>query len=246
MVEGFGHIITLTTREPPFHLVCHCVNNYTYSPNSYILRRHIVHMQEMALPCKSKVLLKLHEYDSNEIVEFSSFSLSACLSYSNHIHSSPSSDFNKFSFQETSPSSAKSTANFANFGDSTHTSNDNRILIVDDEEDIARLFKVALEQSGFMVDIYNDPLLSLSNYRAGIYDLLLLDIRMPQMNGLELYKRIRQIDDNAKVCFMTAFEVYHDEFKSIFPDLIEKGCFIRKPIGMDALIRTVKSHLNYN
>lgn len=167
----------------------------------------------------------------------------ACLPYSNHLHS-PSSDFNRFSFQKTCPSNTKSTANF---GDSTHINNDNnRILIVDDEEDIARLFKIALEQSGFIVDIYNDPLLSLSNYRAGIYDLLLLDIRMPQMNGFELYKRIRQIDDNAKVCFMTAFEVYHDEFKSLFPDLIEKGCFIRKPIGMDALIRTVKSHLNYN
>ena len=202
-------------------------------------------MRKMAYPCKPKVLLKFHEYDDNEIEGFSLISLSAYLSYPNHLHS-PSSDFNRFRFQKTSPSNAKSTANFANFGDSTHTSNDNRILIVDDEEDIARLFKVALEQSGFIVNIYNDPLLSLSNYRAGIYDLLLLDIRMPQMNGFELYKRIRQIDESAKVCFMTAFEVYHDEFKRIFPDLIEKECFIRKPIGMDALIRIVKSHLNYN
>ena len=96
------------------------------------------------------------------------------------------------------------------------------------------------------MDIYSDPLVLLANYRAGIYGLLLLDIRMPKMNGFELYKRIRQIDDNAKVCFMTAFEVYYDEFKSAFPDLIEKECFIRKPIGMNALIRTVKSHLNYN
>ena len=75
-----------------------------------------------------------------------------------------------------------------------------RILVVDDEEDIAKLFQKALERAGFIVDTYNDPLQSLSNYRAGMYDLLLLDIKMPEMNGFELYKKIRQIDDKTKVC----------------------------------------------
>ena len=198
-----------------------------------------VHTQKIAFPCNSKVL-KNCEYDGNEIEGFSL--LFTCLPYSNCLHP-PSSDFNEFNSQKLSSTPAKSTANL---GDSIRTSNDNRILIVDDEEDITRLFKIALENSGLIVDIYSDPLVLLANYRAGIYGLLLLDIRMPKMNGFELYKRIRQIDDNAKVCFMTAFEVYYDEFKSAFPDLIEKECFIRKPIGMNALIRTVKSHLNYN
>ena len=87
---------------------------------------------------------------------------------------------------------------------------------------------------------------SLSNYRAGKYDLLLLDIRMPHMNGFELYGKIRQIDDKTKICFMTAYEEYYNEFKRIFPDLQERECFIRKPIGMNDLIKTVKSHLNYD
>lgn len=71
----------------------------------------------------------------------------------------------------------------------------NRILIVDDESDIARLFKLSLErQGGFEVDVYNDPIVALSNYKPGIYDLLLLDIKMPEMNGLELYQSIREKD----------------------------------------------------
>jgi CheY-like chemotaxis protein len=130
------------------------------------------------------------------------------------------------------------------FSDSIPT-NSEHILLVDDEEDIARLFKRALECAGFIVDMYNDPLQSLSNYRTGIYDLLLLDIKMPEMNGFELYKRIKQIDDNSKVCFMTAFEEYYDEFREIFPDLKDKECFIRKPISINDLIKSVKSHLNY-
>lgn len=124
--------------------------------------------------------------------------------------------------------------------------NNEKILIVDDEEDIARFFKLALEQADFIVDMYNDPLKSLSDYRAGKYDLILLDIRMLHMNGFQLYSKIREIDQEAKVCFITAFEQYYDEFNRIFPDLKKKECFIRTPIGMNNLIRTVKSHLNYN
>jgi CheY-like chemotaxis protein len=91
----------------------------------------------------------------------------------------------------------------------------NRILIVDDELDIARLFKLGLERhGGFEVDVYNNPITALSNYRPGIYDLLLLDIKMPEMNGLELYQSIREKQkdkernggEEIKVCFITAFE----------------------------------------
>jgi CheY-like chemotaxis protein len=121
-----------------------------------------------------------------------------------------------------------------------------RILIVDDEVDIARFFKLALERAGFIVEIFNDPVKSLSNYRAGVYDLLLLDIRMPQMSGFELYDKIKEIDDKVNVCFITAFEEYYDEFKKRFPYSEETEWFIRKPIGIEELIRTVRSRLNYN
>jgi DNA-binding response OmpR family regulator len=128
----------------------------------------------------------------------------------------------------------------------TGATNNKRILIVDDEEDIAWCFKIGLECAGFVVDIFNDPMKSLINYKAGIYDIILLDIRMPQMSGFELYDRIKEIDNKPNVCFITAFEEYYDEFKKRFPHSEKTDWFIRKPIGIDDLIRTVKSRLNYD
>lgn len=129
------------------------------------------------------------------------------------------------------------------------TESKNRILIVDDEPDIARLFKLGLErQGGFEVDVYNDPIIALSNYRPGIYDLLLLDIKMPEMNGLELYQSIREKEKEEneggeiRVCFITAFEESYIEFERLFPKL-QIDCFIRKPISIDKLVETVKTKL---
>jgi CheY-like chemotaxis protein len=149
-------------------------------------------------------------------------------------------------FRLNNPSSTDRVISTAAKSSTSIDTNNKRILIVDDEEDIARYFKIALERAGLTVDVFNDPVNSLSNYRAGVYDLLLLDIRMPQMSGFELYDRIKEIDSKANVCFITAFEEYYDEFKKRFPHSEKTDWFIRKPIGIDDLIRTVKSHLNYN
>ncbi|MFL6455769.1 MAG: response regulator [Nitrososphaeraceae archaeon] len=121
----------------------------------------------------------------------------------------------------------------------------NRIMIVDDEHDIARLFAVSLERSGFVVDVFNDPLSALSDYKAGLYDLLLLDIRMPSMSGLELYQKIKDIDDKAKVCFITAYEESQNDLKKLFPNLEEVDCFVRKPIEMHNLVKIVKSRVKH-
>jgi two-component system, OmpR family, response regulator ChvI len=93
----------------------------------------------------------------------------------------------------------------------------NRILIVDDEPDDAQTLKMGLEDNGFAVDVYNDPIDAISNFEVGSYDLLLIDIKMPKMNGFELYNKLHQIDEKAKICFITAFELYYDEFKRVFP-----------------------------
>jgi DNA-binding response OmpR family regulator len=121
-----------------------------------------------------------------------------------------------------------------------------RILIVDDDQDIALFYKIALEQAGFVVDVFSDPLKTFSNYRTGVYDLVLLDVRMPQMSGFELYNKIKEIDDGVKVCFITALEDYHNEFKKLFPHLDESECYVRKPITMQDLIRIVKSRVKYD
>jgi DNA-binding NtrC family response regulator len=102
-----------------------------------------------------------------------------------------------------------------------------RILVVDDDSDITLTFKTALEKSGFAVDIFNDPQEALSHFKSDIYDLLLLDIKMPQMNGFELYLEIERIDPKAKVCFVTSFLVYYESLKEIFPSL-KVRCFIKK------------------
>jgi DNA-binding response OmpR family regulator len=119
-------------------------------------------------------------------------------------------------------------------------------MIVDDEHDIARLFATSLERNGFVVDVFNEPLSALSNYKAGLYDLLLLDIKMPHMNGFELYQKIKDIDHQVKVCFITAYEESLNDMKKLFPSLEEVDCFVRKPIEMHNLVKMVKSKLDYN
>lgn len=117
-----------------------------------------------------------------------------------------------------------------------------RILIVDDEPDITLVLKLGLESNGFIVETYNDPLLVLSDFKADSYDLLLLDIKMTKMNGFELYQRLHQIDHKAKICFITAFELYFDEFQRIFPKL-KVECFVRKPVSIDVLAKIIQEEL---
>jgi len=117
-----------------------------------------------------------------------------------------------------------------------------RVLIVDDEEDIASSLKMGLTNNGFQVDAYSDPQKALDNFKPNTYDLSLLDIRMPKMNGFELCREIKKKDGNAKICFITAFEIYYDEFKKIFPDTQVK-CFIKKPISLKELVSHIKTEI---
>jgi DNA-binding response OmpR family regulator len=93
-----------------------------------------------------------------------------------------------------------------------------RLLVVDDETDINLTFKTGLEAKGFIVDAFSDPILALSNFKPGVYDLLLLDVRMSQINGFELYEKIRKIDSNVKAYFITAQDVCYQSLMEIFPD----------------------------
>lgn len=119
-----------------------------------------------------------------------------------------------------------------------------RLLVIDDELDITRTIKKELELLGvFSVDTFNDPVIGLSNFKAGTYDMLILDIRMPKMNGFELYREIIKKDSGARVCFITAFEINHNEFRKMFPS-IDVNCFIKKPISVVGLASLVKKTLD--
>jgi len=117
------------------------------------------------------------------------------------------------------------------------------ILVVDDEPDITLSIKKGLERNGFHVDSYTDSQKALSEFKPGVYDLLLIDIRMPKLNGFELYRELKKKNDSAKVCFFTAFEVYYDEFKKVFPTL-DVRCFIRKPVTIADLVAHINTELN--
>jgi CheY-like chemotaxis protein len=122
--------------------------------------------------------------------------------------------------------------------------NNNKILLVDNEPDIALAFKIGLEDNGFVVDAFNDPLEALSSFKDDFYDLLLLDIKMPNMNGIEFYQQMKEIDKKVKVCFITASEMhYYEEIRNeIFPILGVRR-LIRKPIKMDDLVEDLREEL---
>jgi len=117
-----------------------------------------------------------------------------------------------------------------------------RILVVDDEQDITSVFKRGLEASGFLVDTFNDPTEALSNFKEDYYDVLIFDIKMPKMTGFQLYREIRKKDNKARVCFMTAFDIYKEEFSKMFPSY-EVKCFIKKPVRVNDLQQIVQGQV---
>jgi CheY-like chemotaxis protein len=117
-----------------------------------------------------------------------------------------------------------------------------RILIVDDDPDITLSFSIGLEDGGFEVYTYNDPLDALSNFKPGFYDLLLVDINMPKMNGFELCTKILEIDLNVKICFITAGDINIDGLREVYPAL-STGCFIKKPVTISDLVKRLKAEL---
>ncbi len=121
------------------------------------------------------------------------------------------------------------------------------ILLVDDELDVIYTIKNVLEDNGFQIDSYNDPITALNSYRSNFYDLLILDIKMPKMDGFELYIKIREKDPKVKICFLTASEMYYEKFRktrSEFGRIIEEECFIQKPIKSEDLIRKLEDIMN--
>jgi DNA-binding response OmpR family regulator len=114
-----------------------------------------------------------------------------------------------------------------------------RILVVDDEADLTMLCRLALEYHGFKVDTFNDPQRALSNYKPSYYDLVILDITMPKMDGFQLYDEIKKKDQKAKICFLTASELYYEEFREKEYNAIDKTLFIQKPIENELLLNEV-------
>ena len=121
--------------------------------------------------------------------------------------------------------------------------NNGRILIVDDEEDVNSILRKGLEKSGYVVVTFNDPIKALDNFIPGSYDLVLLDIKMPKINGFELFQQLQERDGHVKVCFMTAFEIYYESLKELFPDSYSSMCFIKKPFAIQEFVKRISNQM---
>ena len=116
---------------------------------------------------------------------------------------------------------------------------------MDDEPDISLLFKTVLKDEGFEVDSFEDPQLALSNFKPDFYDLVVLDIKMPGMNGFQLYREIKKIDSKVKVCFLTASEMFYEEYRRKQEDIaadvtaVDKDLFLLKPVSNQDLLQKI-------
>ena len=122
-----------------------------------------------------------------------------------------------------------------------------KILLIDDEPDVTYTIKKILEDNGLKVDSFNDPILALNYYKVDFYDLVILDIKMPKMDGFELYTKIREKEPKVKICFLTAIATFNEEFRKIRLTLgktINEDYFIQKPINMEDLTKKLTSIMN--
>lgn len=116
-----------------------------------------------------------------------------------------------------------------------------RILLVDDDVDITHSFSLALQKDGFIVDTYNDSLIALGDFKADLYDLVLLDIKLPKMDGFELYDKIREIDRRVKVCFISGYQM---NYLALREQGLQIDCFISKPVKIEDLLRRINAELS--
>ncbi|HYJ01734.1 MAG TPA: response regulator [Nitrososphaeraceae archaeon] len=124
-----------------------------------------------------------------------------------------------------------------------------KILLVDDEPDITFTIKNMLYNTGFQIYTFNDPITPLKLYRRNFYDLVILEIKIPNMDGFELYIKIKEKDPTVKICFLTAIAIFDEEFRKSRPEvdrIITQECFIQKPITTEDLIKKLRDIINTN
>jgi DNA-binding response OmpR family regulator len=118
-----------------------------------------------------------------------------------------------------------------------------KILFVDDEPDMTSLFKKVLESAGFSVDVFNNSADTLKDFKPHFYDLVMLDIVMPKMDGFDLYKELRKVDPDVKVCFLTASEKYREGLREGEYQTLSKDLFIQKPLSIKDLRKEIHKRI---
>lgn len=119
-----------------------------------------------------------------------------------------------------------------------------RVLLVDDEADIVHVLKRGLEVKGFEVDAYDSPQEAINSFKPNLYDLAILDIRMPGLNGFALQRQMKKIDPALTTCFLSAFEIHPKEFEKVFPSMADSvKTIIKKPVTINSLIKEITPFL---
>jgi two-component system CheB/CheR fusion protein len=118
-----------------------------------------------------------------------------------------------------------------------------KILIVDDEPDTTFVMKLSLELEGFNVEAFNDPMLALNKFKPGMYDLLILDINMPNLDGLTLWYKLKDMDKKVKGIFLTAIDYVDDKRSRENLLSLNRKIFVKKPIEPRTFVRIVKAEL---
>jgi len=137
------------------------------------------------------------------------------------------------------PNQIKSSSSLSSHGPQLHK----RILVVDDNSDIVLTLRIGLESDPTMqVYTYDNPVTALLEFKTNFYDLLLIDVNMPLMDGFQLAHKLLQKDLNLRICFITSGEINIDAAREVHP-LKSIGCFIRKPITTEQLLRRIRAEL---
>ena len=118
-----------------------------------------------------------------------------------------------------------------------------RILLVDDEPDVVEVFGRGFKLKGMQVNVYTSPQEALESFKPNTYDLAILDIRMPDMTGFQLYREMKKRDPSITTCFLSAFEIQANEFKSVFPSMDGVKAIIKKPISINELLNEITPFL---
>jgi DNA-binding response OmpR family regulator len=122
-------------------------------------------------------------------------------------------------------------------------SNKRRILLVDDDADMVEVLRRGLVLKGLLVDAYTSPQAMLKSFKPNAYDLAILDIRMPVLSGFALYREMKKTDPAITACFLSAFEIYPDEFKRVFPSMDGVKTIIKKPVSISRLLNEISPFL---
>ena len=133
------------------------------------------------------------------------------------------------------------------YNNNNNNSKKKRILMVDDETDVNYTFETVLEENGFVVHSFDNPVVALNNFKPDFYDLVLLDIKMPDMDGFKLYEEMRKIDNKFKVCFLTASEMFYEQYRPAYSVMTgENYPVIQKPIKNEELIKQINEVLGFH